>query len=62
MIAYQKFKELNIDHPALGLDQNISYTDYFCTPIGAEIIAEAGVEGIHYCFINLFKKKNSTRT
>ncbi len=56
MIAYQKFKELNIDHSAIGLGQNISYTDYFCTPIGAEIIAEAGVEGIHYCIIKGFEQ------
>lgn len=56
MIAYQKFKELNIDHTAIGLDQNISYTDYFCTPIGAEIIAKSGIDGIHYCFIKGFEQ------
>ena len=54
MTTYQKFQRLNIDHSVLGLDQNISYTEYFCTPLDAEIIAEAGVDGIHYCFIKGF--------
>ena len=54
MVTYQTFKELNIGHSAIGLDQNISYTDYFCTPKGAEIIAEAGIDGIHYCLIKGF--------
>lgn len=40
----QRFKELNIDHSAIGMDQNISCKNYFCTPIGAEVIGEAGVE------------------
>ena len=56
MVTYQSFKELNIDHSAIGLDQNISYTEYFCTPKGAEIIAEAGIDGIHYCFIKGFNE------
>lgn len=56
MVTYQTFKELNIDHSAIGLDQNISYTEYFCTSKGAEIIAEAGIDGIHYCFIKGFNE------
>ncbi|MCI8388447.1 MAG: hypothetical protein HFE63_08305 [Clostridiales bacterium] len=24
---------------------------YFCTPVGAKIIAALGVDGIHYCYI-----------
>ena len=54
MTVYQKFKELNIDHSAIGLDLNISNMEYFCTPKGAKVIAEAGVDGIHYCFIEGF--------
>lgn len=54
MTTYQKFQRLNIDHSVIGLDQNISYKEYFCTPLGAEIIAETGVDGIHYCFIKGF--------
>ena len=54
MTAYQRFQKLNIDHSVIGLDQNISGVNYFCTPIGAEVIAEAGVDGIQYCFIKGF--------
>ena len=54
MGTYQKFRGLNIDYAAIGLDQNISGVNYFCTPIGAEVIGEAGVDGIHYCFIKGF--------
>ncbi len=54
MNAYQKFRELNIDHATIGLDQNISDVNYFCTPIGAKVIGEAGVDGISYCFIKGF--------
>ncbi len=54
MTGYQKFQKLNIDHSAIGMDQNISDVNYFCTPIGAEMIGWAGVEGIHYCFIKGF--------
>lgn len=45
---------MNINHSAIGMDQNISDENYFCTPIGAEVIGEAGVDGIHYCFIKGF--------
>ena len=54
MSTYQEFRELNIDHAAIGLGQNISDVDYFCTPVGAKLIGEAGVDGIHYCFIKGF--------
>ncbi len=54
MTAYQKFQKLHIDHSAIGMDQNISDANYLCTPIGAEVIGRAGVEGIHYCFIKGF--------
>lgn len=54
MIAYQRFQKLNIDHSVIGLDQNISDVNYSCTPVGVKVIGEAGVDGIHYCFIKGF--------
>lgn len=54
MTTYQRFQKLNIEHSAIGMDQSISDENYFCTPIGAEVIGEAGVDGIHYCFIEGF--------
>lgn len=54
MTTYHKFQKLKIDHSVIGLDQNISDVNYFCTPVGAKVIGEAGVDGIYYCFINGF--------
>jgi len=51
---YQKFKQLPINFSAIGLEQGAAAGDYFCTPKGAEIIGWAGVDGIHYCFIEGF--------
>lgn len=51
MTTYQKFKKLNIDHAAIGLEQCENSTPYYCTPRDAEIIGWAGVDGIHYCTI-----------
>ena len=51
---YQKFKQLPINFSAIGLEQGSATGDYFCTPKGAEIIGRAGVDGIHYCFIEGF--------
>ena len=55
MTTYQKFKKMNIDHSVIGMDQSDSNTNYFCTPKGAKIIGNAGVDGIHYCFIEGFE-------
>lgn len=46
---YKKFIKLAIDTSCLGLAKRKGI-EYFCTPIGAEIIGW-GDEGIHYCFI-----------
>lgn len=55
MTLYQKFKNLKIDHAAIGLrQQKANDTTYFCTPEGAQIIGWGGVDGIHYCFIRGF--------
>ena len=51
---YQKFKNLPINFSAIGLEQTPATSDYFCTPKGATIIGWAGVDGIHYCFIEGF--------
>ena len=54
MTTYQKFKELNIRHSAIGLEQSDTDVTYYCTPRDAEIIGWAGVDGIHYCTIPEF--------
>ena len=54
MTTYQKFKELNINHSAIGLEQSDSDVTYYCTPKAANIIGWAGVDGIHYCTIPEF--------
>lgn len=56
MTLYQKFKKLNIDFSAIGLEQRGTEEKYFCTPKGARIIGWAGVDGIHYCFIRGFEE------
>lgn len=56
MTLYQKFKKLNIDFSAIGLEQRGTEEKYFCTPKGARIIGWAGVDGIHCCFIRGFEE------
>lgn len=51
MTTYQKFRKLNIDFSAIGLEVTGTEEPYFCTPKGARIIGSAGVDGIHYCFV-----------
>lgn len=51
---YQVFKNLPINFSTIGLEQEPTTSDYFCTPKGAEIIGWAGVDGIHYCFLEGF--------
>lgn len=54
MITYKSFKKLNINTESVGFILCGDDCDYFCTPVGAEIIGSAGVDGIHYCFIQGF--------
>ena len=54
MTTYQKFKKMNINHSAIGLEQSDTDATYYCTPKDAEIIGWAGVDGIHYCSIPEF--------
>ena len=52
--TYKAFCELNIDRTAIGLGKSENGVEYFCTPVGAEVIGYEGVDGIHYCFIPEF--------
>lgn len=57
MDLYKRFKKLNLETSIIGLDQrnsNNNNTNYFCTPVGAQIIGLEGCDGIHYCFIKDF--------
>lgn len=54
MTLYQKFRKLKINFSQIGLEQSTMPIQYFCTPRGARIIGESGVDGIHYCFIRGF--------
>ena len=49
-VLFKTFQVLDIDKNAIGL-RNENNTPYFCTPVGAEIIGDIGVDGIHFCFI-----------
>ena len=49
--TYEEFCKLNIDRAAIGLGKSDYDVEYFCTPVGAEVIGYEGVDGIHYCFI-----------
>jgi len=51
---YRRFKEMPIDHAAIGLMQREECHPYFCTPKDACIIGWAGVDGIHYCTVPEF--------
>ncbi len=54
MTTYDKFKKLDIDFSLIGLEQRKGDGRYFCTPKGAKIIGNEGVDGIHYCFVKGF--------
>lgn len=51
MITYSEFLKKNIDLSPLGFHQDTDYVPYYCTPKDANILASAGVDGIHYCTI-----------
>lgn len=54
MITYKSFKKLNINTESVGFILCGDDCIDFCTPVGAEIIGSAGVDGIYYCFIQGF--------
>ena len=54
MTAYERFQALELDRSWLGLERGDARGDYFCTPLGAQVIGWAGVDGIHFCFVEGF--------
>ena len=54
MTAYERFQALELDRSWLGLERGDTRGDYFCTPLGAQVIGWAGVDGIHFCFVEGF--------
>lgn len=54
MSLYEQFQALELDKSLIGLIQREEEGSYFCTPVGARVIGWAGVDGIHYCFIDGF--------
>ena len=55
MTFFQRFLKSGIASDPLGLTLCGTEVDpYFCTPRGARVFAEAGVDGIHYCFVRGF--------
>ncbi len=53
MTAYETYQKLKLG-AALGLEPRGEESVYFCTPKGARIFGWAGVDGIHYCFVQGF--------
>lgn len=54
MNTYLAYKNKEFDLTAFGLDRCGNDYTYFCTPVGADIFAAPGVDGIHYCMIEGF--------
>jgi len=54
MNTYQAYKNKKIDLSAFGLDRCGNDYTYFCTPVGADVFAAPGIDGIHYCMIEGF--------
>ena len=54
MNTYEAYKNKAINLSAFGLDRCGNDYTYFCTPVGADIFAAPGVDGIHYCMIECF--------
>ena len=54
MNTYEAYKNKEINLSAFGLDRCGNDYTYFCTPVGADIFAAPGVDGIHYCMIDGF--------
>ena len=51
MEPYLSFCRLKLDTSPLGLERGAEDTLYFCTPRDARLFGRAGVDGIHFCFI-----------
>lgn len=51
MNTYEAYKNKEIDLSAFGLGRCDNDYTYFCTPVGADVFAAPGIDGIHYCMI-----------
>ena len=49
MTLWEQLKKLDLS--TLGLERCSHPQRYFCTPIGAHILWNTGVDGIHYCTV-----------
>lgn len=54
MDIYKQYKKLKIDKSYLGLEPGDTNGGYFCTPEHCHVIGWAGVDGIHYGFVEKF--------
>lgn len=54
MTLYERYCRLEPDLAWIGLERGDTRGGYFCTPVGAEVIGWAGVDGIHFCFVEGF--------
>ncbi len=52
--TFQKFLRSGIDLSPVGVERREGNNPYFCTPKGSSIFGWAGVDGIHFCFIQGF--------
>ena len=59
MNTYEAYKNKEFDLAAFGLDRCGGDYAYFCTPVGANVFASPGVDGIHYCMIEGFGEFDS---
>lgn len=51
MDLYQRFCEAVPNWGNIGLARGPEKSTYFCTPVGAKVLAWTGVDGIHFCRI-----------
>lgn len=51
MNLYEAYQNNEFSLTAFGIERDENRSGYFCTPVGADIIGWAGVDGIHYCTI-----------
>ena len=54
MTLYERCCRLELDLARIGLERGDPRGGYFCDPVGAEAIGWAGVDGIHFCFVEGF--------
>lgn len=55
MKNYEAYKNKEFDLSAFGLNRCGEDDTYFCTPVGADVFAAPGVDGIHYCMVEGFE-------